>query len=136
MHIPFLSGWIYDRRVRHAALASLVLSETQTHEKLNALREALHVRDPRRELLVVAAMRVVDAFDDSRLALDVGPSLSEDEAGVLAELLHAAGRHRGAETWEIASKAGEEEPPEGDQARVEADFQLYLNTGNPLIKHA
>ncbi|WP_055523476.1 hypothetical protein [Streptomyces graminilatus] len=120
MRIPFITHWLIHRDMRDTALTMLVQSNVQLHEDLEKLRLQMGARDPKREVLLIAAMELVDKFDDPNLAHGVAPHLSELELAPLTGLMHAAGRHDAAEFWERYQVAGDDSEPEDDQDNAAA----------------
>jgi hypothetical protein len=114
MRIPFFTARREMRRMRDLSLAVLMHSNSHIHEELTAMRVQLGARDPKRELLLIAAMELVDGFDDPQLAYDVAPHLSDGDLAPLVELFHAAGRHEAAEVWERYQAANDDSVPEPD----------------------
>lgn len=112
MRIPFFSHWRQHRAMRDSALMALLHSNAQLHDEVKALRAQAGIRDPKRELLLIAAMNLADTFDDANLAHDVAPHLSELELAPVTELLHAAGYHEAAQFWERFNKEGDDSEPE------------------------
>jgi hypothetical protein len=114
MRIPFFTARREMRRMRDMSLAALMHSNSHIHQELTTMRVQLGARDPKRELLLVAAMALVDGFDDPQLAFDVAPHLSDGDLAPLVELFHAAGRHEAAEFWERYQVTGDDSEPEPD----------------------
>ncbi|MGW3063864.1 hypothetical protein ACWDA8_10160, partial [Streptomyces sp. NPDC001130] len=77
-------------------------------------RRLMRLRDPKREVLFTAAMDVVEAFDDEMLALHTAAHFRESELSPLVQLLHAAGRHEAAMSWERFNETGDDGTPEPD----------------------
>ncbi|MER6382117.1 hypothetical protein ACWDBP_39805 [Streptomyces sp. NPDC001233] len=100
--------------MRDAALITLMHSNSRLHDELKALRELMRLRDPKREVLFTAAMDVVEAFDDEMLALHTAAHFRESELSPLVQLLHAAGRHEAAMSWERFNETGDDGTPEPD----------------------
>jgi ribonuclease D len=118
MRIPFFTARREMHKMRDQALVTLMHSDLHIHEELKALRREVGARNPKRELLLIAAMNVADTFDDSQLAFDLAAHLREPELAALVELLRAAGRHEGVESWERFNVTNDDSEPE-DQGQAD-----------------
>ncbi|MFI8815702.1 MULTISPECIES: hypothetical protein [unclassified Streptomyces] len=109
MHFPFITAR-RNRRIsevlRDEAVASLLVSNEQLHASLNDLNSrvgAMVKIGQHNENLVMAAMDVVHALDDSWVAQGVASHLSEPELAPLLRLFRVAGRVEAVEVWERAN---------------------------------
>jgi len=106
MRIPFFSSSrnrLAREETRDLALTELLLSNARLTDEVRVLSRQvgeLVKLNQRRENLVIAAMDVVDGFDNASIASDAAPHFTELELAPLLRLFQAAGRWEAAEIWE------------------------------------
>jgi hypothetical protein len=155
MRIPLITNWFERRKMREAALTALVHSDTQLHEKQNyvvvkidehsdALTDLVTNVDEllklnrRRELLVAAAMNLVEKLDDEELAHDTANAFSVTELFPLVDLLRTAGYDEAANWWADAHDGwadfmSDEDEPDEHQDQDQPEPAEGEEPANPLI---